>query len=100
MVEDVGENVKGVKKGDEVLAIFSAGDERKAAFQATLPPSAGRGESIVDTKQDYVALPEQVVGVRPKSWSAEDAASLPSVSASVCIHDDFPRLTVRIVSDT
>lgn len=41
VVEDIGENVKGVKKGDEVLAIFSGGDERKASFQVSLPRSAG-----------------------------------------------------------
>ena len=43
VVEDVGENVKGVKKGDEVLGTFSAGDERKASFQVNLPPSADWG---------------------------------------------------------
>lgn len=43
VVEDVGENVKGVKKGDQVLASFSGGDERKASFQVSLPRSAGWG---------------------------------------------------------
>ena len=33
VVEEVGANVKTIKKGDEVFGVFSAGDERKAAFQ-------------------------------------------------------------------
>lgn len=36
VVEDVGADVKGVKSGDEVLATFTSGDDRKAAFQVAL----------------------------------------------------------------
>lgn len=33
VVEDVGEDVQTFKKGDEVLARFTSGDDRRAAFQ-------------------------------------------------------------------
>lgn len=36
VVEDVGSNVKTLKKGDEVLATFASGDPRGAAFQVSI----------------------------------------------------------------
>lgn len=60
VVEAVGDNVKRFAVGDEVLAMFTAGD---------------RGGSY----QTFAVLQERMVAHKPSEWSFQEAASLPYV---------------------
>ena len=60
VVEAIGDHVKNFAVGDEVLALFTAGD---------------RGASY----QNLAVVQEMMVAKKPTSWSFEDAASLGSV---------------------
>jgi NADPH:quinone reductase-like Zn-dependent oxidoreductase len=57
VVEAVGDSVKNFAFGDEVLAMFTAGD-RGCAFQ------------------NFAVVQETMVAKKPKTWSFEDAATL------------------------
>jgi len=57
VVEAVGDDVKNFSVGDEVLAMFTAGD-RGGAFQ------------------NFAVVQEAMVAKKPTTWSFEDAATL------------------------
>ncbi|KAI9727390.1 MAG: hypothetical protein M1834_008461 [Cirrosporium novae-zelandiae] len=57
VVEAIGDNVKNFALGDEVLALFAAGD---------------RGGSY----QNFAVVQEMMVAKKPTTWSFEDAATL------------------------
>ena len=59
-IEVVGDAVQGLKPGDEVLAFCAGSNERSAAFQ------------------EYAAINATYVAKRPKFWTFEDAATLPT----------------------
>lgn len=65
IVEAVGEQVKNVKSGDEVVALFSPG---------------GRG----GTYQHFAVAQASKVAKKPASWSFEDAASMRFVFPTIC----------------
>ena len=60
-VHSIGSDVKRLKAGDEVLAMFAAGSENGGSYQT------------------YAVVEEGMVAKKPESWSTEEAASL-----SVC----------------
>ena len=72
VVEAVGDNVKNFAIGDEVLAIFAAGD---------------RGGSY----QTFAVVQERMVAKKPTTWSFEDAATLGCVVLS-SLHVCYPFL--------
>lgn len=78
VVESVGEDVKSFKQGDEVLAQFTPGNNKSAAFQVCI---ANRSFlDSVKTSQSCAAVDASKVGRKPASWSFDDTTSLPYVS--------------------
>lgn len=77
IVEAVGEDVKSFKQGDEVLARFTPGNNKSAAFQVNAEAQSFR--QSVNASQSFAAVDVSKVGHKPQSWSFEDAASLPFV---------------------
>lgn len=66
VVEAIGDNVKNFAIGDEVLAMFTAGD---------------RGGSY----QNFAVVQESMVAKKPTTWSFEDAATLRYVALSLLV---------------
>lgn len=71
LLEAVGSDVHDFKQGDAVFAHCRPGDAKSGAFQ----------ESIV--------LPSHEIGLKPSSWSFEEAASLPiaTMTAAAAIYE-------------